>query len=200
MQDHSLQLALAMRGHYPGAIDGILGEGSLAGIRALVAELLPDTGGAVAARPMQGSRLPAYYLSARAMLGIQEVAGPRSNPQILRMIQRFSSRTEDDSQFPWCGAFVGSHVENSGLPLAETPTLARSWLGWGHPVEEPSEGDIAVLWRESPESWKGHVAMFVKREGDQVLLLGGNQSNAVTIQAYPADQVLGYRTWDDLPA
>ena len=71
---------------------------------------------------------------------------------------------------------------------------ARSWLGWGRGTYEPKVGDVVVLWRKSPESAAGHVGFFVRKEGSQLWLLGGNQRNSVSIQPYDEDRLLGYRT------
>jgi len=50
-----------------------------------------------------------------------------------------------------------------------------------------------VLWRDDPQSWKGHVAFFVREDGDDVVLLGGNQLESVREHRYPRANVLGYR-------
>jgi len=50
-----------------------------------------------------------------------------------------------------------------------------------------------VLWRDDPASWKGHVGFWLREEGDRVVLLGGNQLEAVREHHYPLDSVLAYR-------
>lgn len=73
---------------------------------------------------------------------------------------------------------------------------ARSWLVVGQSADNnPSPGDIVVFWREKPESWKGHVGIFLgfSKDGERVFCLGGNQGNQVSISAYPTDTVLGFR-------
>ena len=39
----------------------------------------------------------------------------------------------------------------------------------------------------------GHVAFFVSRSAQTIKVLGGNQSDAVSIAEYPAGRLLGYR-------
>ncbi|HEY8973819.1 MAG TPA: hypothetical protein VIN75_06350, partial [Burkholderiaceae bacterium] len=51
----------------------------------------------------------------------------------------------------------------------------------------------AVLWREDPASWKGHVGFFVREDGDDIVLLAGNQLGAVCEQRHPKTTVLSYR-------
>lgn len=71
---------------------------------------------------------------------------------------------------------------------------ARSWLNWGGMcLERPAYGAVTVLWRVRRRHWKGHVGFYVGQEGSNLLLLGGNQGNAVSIRSYPADRLLGYR-------
>jgi hypothetical protein len=54
-------------------------------------------------------------------------------------------------------------------------------------------GDIVILWRISPKSIYGHVGFYVCERKNTLYLLGGNQSNSVSIAPYPKTQVLGYR-------
>jgi len=52
---------------------------------------------------------------------------------------------------------------------------------------------VAIFYRGDPGGWQGHVGLFVRIEGDSVLVLGGNQSNQVKISPYPYSRLLGYR-------
>jgi uncharacterized protein (TIGR02594 family) len=71
--------------------------------------------------------------------------------------------------------------------------LARSWLHWGSPLSQPLHGCVVVLWREEPESPKGHVGLFLKQDSNHIHLWGGNQLDEVREHFYPNDMVLGYR-------
>ena len=58
----------------------------------------------------------------------------------------------------------------------------------------PSAGDcVAVLWREEPASWKGHVGFYLREDDQHVYLLGGNQLEQVREHFYPRECVLSYR-------
>jgi hypothetical protein len=65
----------------------------------------------------------------------------------------------------------------------------------GKKVDVPEPGDVVVFWRESQESWKGHVGFFLGFSMDKkrVYCLGGNQGNRVSVSAYRANQVLSYQ-------
>jgi hypothetical protein len=52
---------------------------------------------------------------------------------------------------------------------------------------------VVVFWRGAREGWQGHVGFYVGRGAGQVLVLGGNQSNAVTVASFTESRLLGYR-------
>ena len=128
---------------------------------------------------------------ARAERGVRAYEAGRSNPRITEYHAGTNAAGYDDKA-SWCSSFV--HWTLAAVGVAGTGSaLARSWLRWGDALEEPRPGCIAVLWRDDPASWKGHVAFFVRDDGDDVVLLGGNQLGAVCEQRYPRAQVLAYR-------
>ena len=138
--------------------------------------------------------LPSWTLAALRELGQSEVPGSESNPRIVQYLasmgQPKSVRLGDETA--WCSAFAGFCLETVGVAHA-AKLNARSWLSQGMPLAYPQLGAITVLWRESPDSWKGHVGFYFGSWGDSVLLLGGNQRNRVCIAPYPKKRVLGYR-------
>lgn len=73
---------------------------------------------------------------------------------------------------------------------------ARSWLEWGRPLEKPVYGCIAVLTRDDPASWNGHVGFYLRHDDEHVHLFGGNQLDELRELAYPLGEVIGYR-WPD---
>ena len=100
---------------------------------------------------------------------------------------------KDDST-AWCSAKMCEWIERAGLPSTRAPN-ARSWLKWGATLPKPKPGCIVVLWRNSPTSWEGHVCLYVgpgSRPG-MIKVIGGNQSDGVSIQEYSLAQLLGFR-------
>ena len=135
--------------------------------------------------------------AAGAYLGLQEWPGAKQNPKIVAMFSTVGHGQVQDDETPWCAAFVGAVLASLGLP--HTGKLnARSYVSYGQGVrtQDARPGDIVVLWRGSPTSWQGHVAFFVRFEGNNVILRGGNQGNAVTDAAYPIDRILAVRRVD----
>lgn len=93
-----------------------------------------------------------------------------------------------------CAAFVGSVLAQVGIQ--GTGALnARSYLEWGEPVDlvRAQRGDIVVFWRGSRDGWQGHVGFYHGIDGNNILVLGGNQGNAVSVAPYSADRLLGVR-------
>jgi uncharacterized protein (TIGR02594 family) len=143
--------------------------------------------------------IPPWLVIARGELGVREYSafrpGPKgasSNPRI-EEYQRAAQGREDDD-VPWCSSFVCWVMEQAGLPSTNSGA-ARSWMRWGVGIKEPRPGCVVVLWREAPTGYKGHVGLYERRGShpDSLVLLGGNQANAVRTAAFPSSRVLGYR-------
>lgn len=133
-----------------------------------------------------------YYAYARSLIGLAEVPGPDSDPRILAMIREWLPDATDDSTISWCGAFVAHVLARFDLSVAREPLVARSWRSVFPAVTgPPEEGDLVVLWRESPTSWKGHVGFWAGAREGVVLVLGGNQSNKVSVAPFPESRILG---------
>jgi uncharacterized protein (TIGR02594 family) len=139
--------------------------------------------------------------AAGAYLGLEEWPGARNNPAILQMFSDVGHDNVTTDSTPWCAAFVGSVLGSLGLPHTRSLT-ARSYLDYGMPIDplQAREGDIVVLWRNSPSSWQGHVGFFVRFEGQDVILRGGNQGNKVSDRPYPVSRILGIRRADGVVA
>lgn len=124
-------------------------------------------------------------------LGYQVREG-RDRPIIADFL-RYAGINGDGDQTPWCSAFVNYCMEQVGIQGTRMAN-ARSWLGWGGmSLASPQIGCVAVLWRGSPSSAKGHVGFYTGFHSGNLLMLGGNQGNAVTVEEFPMSRVLGYR-------
>jgi uncharacterized protein (TIGR02594 family) len=132
--------------------------------------------------------------AAGAELGVRTFAAGQSNPRITQYHADTNISGYDDKA-SWCSSFVNWSLGQVGITGTQS-ALARSWLNWGVPLNEPVFGCIAVLSRDDPASWKGHVGFFVHTDAQHVHLLGGNQLDEVREHFYPATSVLGYR-WPD---
>ena len=130
---------------------------------------------------------------AQGYIGTTEGPGPEDNPAIMAMYASVGHDWVEHDSVAWCAAFVGHCLEKAGLRSTRRLN-ARSYLDWAIPVDlaDAQEGDVVVFSRGS-KSWQGHVGFFVKTTGAMIEVLGGNQSDAVTIQPYAKSRLLGVR-------
>lgn len=134
---------------------------------------------------------PAWLAAAWAEFGVKEVAGAASARAITTYFAEAGHADITDDATPWCAAFAGAMLKRAGL----TPSgslMARSYLKWGSALDAPRLGAIAVLSRGTSPS-TGHVGFYLGAADDRVFLLGGNQSDAVTVEDFKASRVLGFR-------
>ncbi len=127
-------------------------------------------------------------------LGTEEIVGEKHNPEVLKYASETNIAGVTTDEIAWCSTFVNWVAMKTGLQYTGKAN-ARSWLNAGVKVTEPEPGDVVVFWRESPESWKGHVGIFLGFSSDKkrVYCLGGNQGNRVSVSAYRANTVLSYQ-------
>lgn len=140
---------------------------------------------------------PPWLTRARRFIGVAEIKGPQHHTAILDLLD-IADGVKDgkplqgirDDETPWCATFVSAVLELESIPSTRS-AWARSYLTWGDELDKAAVGAIAVLER-GPTS--GHVAFVVGRTDlDQIMLLGGNQSDSVRISAFDTRRVLGYR-------
>jgi len=132
---------------------------------------------------------PRWLTEARKYIGTKEIPGVKHEPLILqwwKAIKRGGIKTDE---VPWCAAFVGAMLEQSGVQSSRFES-AQSYLNWGVRIAAAQVGCVVVFQREGG----GHVGFVVGRDKyGRLLVLGGNQGNAVTVAAFSLDRVVGYR-------
>lgn len=138
---------------------------------------------------------------AQRFIGLKEIPGSKSNPQVLAMLKLDGDWPEDDA-VPWCSAFANYPCWLLRLPRSKS-LRARSWLRVGKAIklEDAKPGyDMVILKRgdgvqPGPEviDAPGHVGFFAGLDGSRVWLLGGNQGDAVNVSSFPAEDVIGVR-------
>ncbi|MGK4751709.1 TIGR02594 family protein [Salmonella enterica] len=132
---------------------------------------------------------PRWLVEARKYIGQTEIKGPQHNPLILQFWKDIKRGGIRDDETPWCSAFLGAMFERVGIKSTRFES-AKSYLNWGMPLREPAFGCVVVFRRDGG----GHVGFVVgqKKNGD-LMVLGGNQSDAINIRAFPRSRVAGYR-------
>lgn len=134
-----------------------------------------------------------YDLGQRFVGEITELTGNDHHPLIQWFHMLCALGSDQPDETPWCSSFVNGVCWLLRLPRSKS-AMARSWLTVGVPValEDAMPGyDVVVLERGAFP--KGHVGFFAGLDAKVVQVLGGNQSNGVTVHAFPRTSVLGVR-------
>lgn len=194
----AIQQALVAAGFNPGPIDGIMGPKTEKAIiafkrsvglrpRAYVGPLTwaalqkatsEEHNPPTSAADFDAQGLP-WIVHARRVLGLHEEV---HNAKLREWLKSDGHALGDPAVYPWCGDFVETAIR-LGLPdetftgkVAENPYWALNWREFGR-SSEPTFGAIASIKRNGG----GHVGFVVGEDDNHYFLLGGNQSNTVSI-------------------
>lgn len=191
-----LQLRLKALGHDLGrsgpARDGIDGDYGASTHEAALKALGALPARAAAAAPPAAPRAPEprWLAVGRPLIGTREIPGPKHAGFIAQGWVRLGAPWFNDDETPWCGLFVAHCLDAAGLPIPSKGMFARarSWLDWGN-AHPPVLGAVAVFGRAGG----GHVGFVVGQSRDNLYILGGNQSNMVSIAPIARSRLLGCR-------
>jgi uncharacterized protein (TIGR02594 family) len=134
---------------------------------------------------------PKWLAVARAQLGVREAAGPASNPKIMgwaKAVGRALGITYSDDSVPWCGLFAGYCVTQASYVPPPVAVRASAWSEWGEACS-PMLGCILVFKRQGG----GHVGFYLGEDKTAYHVLGGNQSDAVTVARIAKDRCVAVR-------
>lgn len=138
-----------------------------------------------------GYPAPAWFEEGRRRMGLHERTDKKALAAWLASDGHFLG---DPSQLPWCGDFVETCVRTAlpAEPIPDNPYLARNWMRFG--VEAPMTlGAVAVFWRGSRHGTAGHVGFVAGYRPGYLYVLGGNQSDRITIAPLAENRLLGCR-------
>lgn len=202
--NHAIQVALRKRGFDPGPPDGVIGPNTKKAIKLFQESVGIPADGVVgpqtisALNPFEVEGLEnivhiPWLRVSLSLLGVKQFSGGASNPAIDGRDGVLEVDYNSD-ETAWCGLHVGYCIKQalSEEPLPENLLGARNWLGFGEEADAKM-GSILVFWRESPSSWKGHVGFYYGETEKDYLVLGGNQSDSVSIAKYSKSRLLGAR-------
>jgi len=117
---------------------------------------------------------------ARAQIGTRETPGAGNTPKILEWARKVGAKalgipyTADAT--PWCGLFAAAVVAQCGLRPPAIAIRAKQWAFWGEPAK-PCVGAVLVF--ERPGG--GHVGFYEAEDETAYHVLGGNQSDSVSV-------------------
>jgi uncharacterized protein (TIGR02594 family) len=136
----------------------------------------------------------------RKHIGLREdVSHSQHHPTVVQWLNAMGKFTGEanawwrDDETPWCGLFVGYCLGVSGR------FVVREWYrasAWQTPqmtrILRPAYGSIVVMARTGG----GHVGFVVGvDQRGNIMVLGGNQGNAVSIAPFSRERLLGATYW-----
>lgn len=137
---------------------------------------------------MESSK-PAWVATAERYIGVKEVPGSGNNPVIVGWLIRLKAWWRDDLA-PWCGVLLGFVFIETGIVPPKAWYRAKAYLDWGVPLNAPAYGCVVVFSRTGG----GHVGLVVGRDtSGRLMVLGGNQSDKVSVVPFDMSRVAGYR-------
>ena len=135
---------------------------------------------------------PAWLATMREITGTREYAGGSDNPVILKWARFIGEKYPEMRSYcaqynhdaiAWCGLTVAYCMAKNGIrPVFgksenERFLWADAWRRFGVRLDKPKPGCVMVFTR----SGGGHVALYEGEEGNDYLIRGGNQSDAVSL-------------------
>lgn len=127
---------------------------------------------------------------ARTYLGLTEIAASNKHPTIDAWAKTLAGKWLIGQ--PWCGTFMAQVFKEAGLSSKVPKDFfrAKAWETAGTKLTKPAYGCIVTFTREGG----GHVGLVVGITKTGMLkVLGGNQSNAVTIQDFDPKRTTAFR-------
>lgn len=128
---------------------------------------------------------------AKALLGESEIAGSQHNPRILELF-RVSGTPFATDETAWCAGFTNGTLVCSGYAGTRS-ALAASYASFGSDLGGRPVYGCVVLFYPLAAGASGHVGFFIKDNGDTISVLGGNQSNRVSVATFAKSKVRSYR-------
>lgn len=136
-----------------------------------------------------GSALP-WMDTAAGLIGLEEYAGSSNNKKIVAWADDVGVEdTYTADSIPWCGLFVAYCFVHNNMKASSAPLWALSWNNWGEKLSSPVYGCVLVFKRDGG----GHVGFAVSQDADYFHVLGGNQSDMVSVTKIAKSRCVGYR-------
>ena len=142
---------------------------------------------------------PRMLIEALKLYGVREYPGALNNPAILEWARDLDREgyswigdmyRDGGDAVPWCGVFVGIVAKRAGKPVPDNPVKALAWSEWGTACLGPPElGDVLTFSRKGG----GHVGIYVGEDDDAFHVLGGNQSDSVSIARFAKSRLRAVR-------
>lgn len=128
-------------------------------------------------------QLPRTIHEGLKLMGTAEIVGRGSNRTIIAWRDELNAAGVaitgySDDDIPWCGLFAAIVAHRAGKAVPASPLWARNWAKFGVAAPVAGLGDVLVF--ERPGGG-GHVGFYIAEDATAYHVLGGNQSNRVSI-------------------
>jgi uncharacterized protein (TIGR02594 family) len=141
---------------------------------------------------MRATTLPLLLLVCACGSSPERTSVPddRARPQGSQPESGFVPKPAAESdERPWASAFANHSLEEAGV-RGTRDERALSWRTWGTALDRPAVGAVAVL--DFGEG-RGHVGFVEGTYKGMIVLIGGDQGNAVSRTAFAPDEIVAYR-------
>ena len=133
---------------------------------------------------------PKVITEAVRYLGINEVKGKLNNPTIMSWAKDIGvEKIYTSDEVAWCGLFVAKVVLKAGFKPVKDPLWALNWKNFGTKQSVAMLGDVLVFKRDGG----GHVGFYIAEDKNYFHVLGGNQSNSVSITRIAKNRCVAIR-------
>ena len=137
--------------------------------------------------------MPPWMAELHRRMGLHETRNSKSLIEFL-MLGKYLG---NPAKLPWCGDAIESAMAKTlpDEPLPSNPFWAQAWAAFG--IKVPAiVGAIGVIrWSAS----SGHVGTVAGVNGSKIILLGGNQSNAIKLSSFDRSKFIGFRWPETYP-
>lgn len=145
---------------------------------------------------------PLMITAARMLYGTIEGPGDMDNPTIVGWAKEIADAAPsayanwavdffNRDAIPWCGVAAAIFAVRAGKTPPSGYLAALSWAAFGRAVRlaDAALGDVLVFTR----SGGGHVGLYVGEDDTAFHVIGGNQSDAVTIKRIEKSRLYAVR-------
>lgn len=135
---------------------------------------------------------PRILVEALKTYGTKETLGPANNPTILQWAKTVGlHKAYKADSIAWCGLWMAYVAGQAGFDNSPNGNAlwARNWADWGTKQDKAMLGDVLVFKRGKG----GHVGIYVGEDSTHYHVLGGNQSDMVSIKRRPKTPIIAIR-------
>ena len=123
---------------------------------------------------------PAWLKTAESTIGVREVPGAANSPTIMRwarQVGRYLGIPYAADSTPWCGLWTAWVFDQHGITPPPIAIRASQWGTWGTKLTRGTPGAVLVFTRAGG----GHVGLYASEDEDNYHVVGGNQSDSVSV-------------------